>query len=222
MVAKVDIEKKFSIGQVANMIGVKEHTIRFWTSEFNHIRYSVGLGKRKYYKLNAIKQLQEIRYLMKERNLNIDNIKKLLPHCSGDKRKLSIFLLQTTPESFAKINSLFNKEQYNHAKLAQQIYKAGSKTVKSKSNNTVNRQQNNRTTVILPVNTPLFTKNTEGNSGKPTKTLVADDIGQFTHATNTNNDLKFFLTEQEIEQVINNLSDIKKCLLESKIIDNNN
>ena len=103
-----DIERRYSIGEVANLVGVREHTIRFWTSQFPHIRFIVGLGKRRYYKRIAIKQMQEIRYLMKELRFSISKIKEFLPKSSLDKRRASLLLLSFKPEIFnLKKDSLF-------------------------------------------------------------------------------------------------------------------
>ena len=79
-------KKPFSIGEVAKMIGVEIHTIRFWTEEFgDYINFTLGKGDRRYYDENAIKILQKIQTLIHTDGIRIKAIKEkkmLLPEVS--------------------------------------------------------------------------------------------------------------------------------------------
>ena len=75
-----------SIGEVAkdlNLINQKTgklntHTIRFWEKEFKQIKPKIFAGKRRYYDKNSIKVLKKIRFLLKEKGLTINGVKKFL------------------------------------------------------------------------------------------------------------------------------------------------
>tara|TARA_Y100000741_G_scaffold265876_1_gene206231 strand:- start:203 stop:592 length:390 start_codon:yes stop_codon:yes gene_type:complete len=75
-----------SIGEVAkdlNLINTKTgklntHTIRFWEKEFKQIKPKIFAGKRRYYDQESIKIIKKIRYLLKEKGLTINGVKKFL------------------------------------------------------------------------------------------------------------------------------------------------
>jgi len=75
-----------SIGEVAkdlNLINSKTgklntHTIRFWEKEFKQIKPKIFAGKRRYYDQKSIKIIKKIRYLLKEKGLTINGVKKFL------------------------------------------------------------------------------------------------------------------------------------------------
>ena len=75
-----------SIGEVAkdlNLVNPKTgklntHTIRFWEKEFKQIKPKIFAGKRRYYDQETIKIIKKIRYLLKEKGLTINGVKKFL------------------------------------------------------------------------------------------------------------------------------------------------
>tara|TARA_Y100000741_G_scaffold184332_1_gene140087 strand:- start:91 stop:471 length:381 start_codon:yes stop_codon:yes gene_type:complete len=75
-----------SIGEVAkdlNLINTKTgklntHTIRFWEKEFKQIKPKIFSGKRRYYDKKSIETLKKIRFLLKEKGLTINGVKKFL------------------------------------------------------------------------------------------------------------------------------------------------
>ena len=86
-----EIKQKFddaykSIGEVAqdlNLINAKTgklntHTIRFWEKEFKQIKPKIFAGKRRYYDQKSIKIIKKIKYLLKEKGLTINGVKKFL------------------------------------------------------------------------------------------------------------------------------------------------
>ena len=54
------------------------HTIRFWEKEFKQIKPKVFAGRRRYYDEDTIKFLRKIRFLLKEKGLTINGVKKFL------------------------------------------------------------------------------------------------------------------------------------------------
>ena len=81
-----DNEAYKTIGEVAkdlNLVNPKNgklntHTIRFWEKEFKQIKPKIFAGKRRYYDKNSIKVLKKIRFLLKEKGLTINGVKKFL------------------------------------------------------------------------------------------------------------------------------------------------
>ena len=85
------MKKKFenaykTIGEVAkdlNLINHKTgklntHTIRFWEKEFKQIKPKIFSGRRRYYDKETIKFLKKIRFLLKDKGLTINGVKKFL------------------------------------------------------------------------------------------------------------------------------------------------
>ena len=54
------------------------HTIRFWEKEFKQIKPKIFAGRRRYYDKETIKFLKKIRFLLKEKGLTINGVKKYL------------------------------------------------------------------------------------------------------------------------------------------------
>jgi len=75
-----------TIGEIAkelNLINKKTgalqtHTLRFWETKFKQIKPSVRAGKRRYYSNENLKTIKLIRFLLKEKGLTINGVKKVL------------------------------------------------------------------------------------------------------------------------------------------------
>ena len=75
-----------TIGEVAkdlNLINPKTgklntHTIRFWEKEFKQIKPQILAGNRRYYDKNTILKLKNIKFLLKDKGLTINGVKKFL------------------------------------------------------------------------------------------------------------------------------------------------
>ncbi|MDC0569554.1 MerR family transcriptional regulator [Candidatus Pelagibacter sp.] len=73
-----------SIGEVAkilNLINTKKgklntHTIRFWEKEFKQIKPKILNGNRRYYNNDTIEILKKVKYLLKDRGMTINGVKK--------------------------------------------------------------------------------------------------------------------------------------------------
>lgn len=57
-------DKTYSIGEVSQLLSVKEHTIRFWEKEFPFLNPPKNLKGRRVYRLEDIKLLQKIKKLL--------------------------------------------------------------------------------------------------------------------------------------------------------------
>ena len=75
-----------SIGEVAQILNLvnkktgnlNTHTIRFWEKEFKQIKPKIFSGRRRYYDESSILILKKIHFLLKERGMTINGVKKLL------------------------------------------------------------------------------------------------------------------------------------------------
>ena len=75
-----------SISEVAKLLNLfnsktgklSTHTLRFWEKEFKQINPKIFSGKRRYYDENTIKILKKIKFLLKEKGMTIEGVKKYL------------------------------------------------------------------------------------------------------------------------------------------------
>ena len=71
------------VAELLNMINpntgkFSTHTLRFWEKEFKQIKPKIFAGKRRYYDESSILILKKIHFLLKERGMTINGVKKLL------------------------------------------------------------------------------------------------------------------------------------------------
>ena len=75
-----------TIGEVARILNLKSrsgqktptHTIRFWEKEFKQIKPNIFSGKRRYYDSKTINILKKIQFLLKNRGMTINGVRKYL------------------------------------------------------------------------------------------------------------------------------------------------
>ena len=92
MNSKKEESKYKTIGEVAkilNLINQKNglpstHTIRFWEKEFKQIKPKIFTGNRRYYDENSINILKKIKYLLKDKGMTLNGVKKVLNSTDSD------------------------------------------------------------------------------------------------------------------------------------------
>ena len=75
-----------TIGEVTKELGLidqktgslQTHTIRYWETQFKQIKPNVRAGGRRYYSSKNIKIINYIKFLLKEKGLTINGVKKIL------------------------------------------------------------------------------------------------------------------------------------------------
>ena len=75
-----------TIGQVAKELDLidkktghlQTHTLRYWETQFRQIKPSIRAGKRRYYSQKDFKIIKFVKYLLKEKGLTINGVKKIL------------------------------------------------------------------------------------------------------------------------------------------------
>jgi DNA-binding transcriptional MerR regulator len=67
-----------TIGEVADKLDLPQHVLRFWEKKFHQIRPVKRNGGRRYYRVEDIALLGEIRALLHEQGYTIKGVQKLL------------------------------------------------------------------------------------------------------------------------------------------------
>jgi len=116
-----------SIGEVAKLLNLvnsrngklNTHTIRFWEKEFNQIKPKIFAGKRRYYDEKTISILKKIKFLLKDKGMTINGVKKYL-------LKPNPFHLDENFNSSIKIKNISLKSKIKKiSKLIKEIKKLG-------------------------------------------------------------------------------------------------
>ena len=71
------------VTRILNLVNKKTgslntHTLRFWEKQFKQIRPKILAGKRRYYDNRSIEILKKIKFLLKEKGMTIEGVKKYL------------------------------------------------------------------------------------------------------------------------------------------------
>ena len=116
-----------SIGEVAKLLNLvsqktgklNTHTIRFWEKEFSQIRPKIFSGKRRYYDNKTIEILKKIKFLLKERGMTINGVKKYLIN------KNSFDLDEFSNTTINSKNNNLKSQIVKISKLVKEIKKLG-------------------------------------------------------------------------------------------------
>jgi DNA-binding transcriptional MerR regulator len=99
-----------TISEVVKILGLKSkrgqslptHTIRFWEKEFKQIKPKIFNGNRRYYDKKNIELLKKVHFLLKDKGMTINGVKKIL----NNKESLK---LDEISNQTIKANNLKNK-----------------------------------------------------------------------------------------------------------------
>ena len=75
-----------TIGEVVKILDIKSskgrkpptHTLRYWEKEFKQIKPKILNGNRRYYDNKNIELLKKVHFLLKEKGMTINGVKKIL------------------------------------------------------------------------------------------------------------------------------------------------
>ena len=81
-----------TIGEVAKILNLynkrngslSTYTLRFWEKKFKQIRPKIFYGNRRYYDENSIIILKRIKYLLKDKGMTLNGVKKVLNSENSD------------------------------------------------------------------------------------------------------------------------------------------
>jgi len=71
-------KRYFTIGEVAQLCGVKPHVLRYWEQEFTQLRPMKRRGNRRYYQHHEVLMIRRIRELLYEQGFTISGARNQL------------------------------------------------------------------------------------------------------------------------------------------------
>lgn len=72
-----------TISEVASLLGVQQHVLRFWESKFSQVKPMKRGGGRRYYRPEDVELLQRIHHLLYSEGYTIRGVQKLLKSTRG-------------------------------------------------------------------------------------------------------------------------------------------
>ena len=100
---------------------LQTHTIRYWETKFKQIKPSIRAGGRRYYSKKDIKIINYIKFLLKEKGLTINGVKKILnekdSHSIDDAVNLGVY------KSDLKSSKVIKDKVKNISKIAKELKK---------------------------------------------------------------------------------------------------
>lgn len=78
MAREIPEKKYFKIGEVADLVGVKPHVLRYWESEFSCLKPVKSRSQQRLFRREDIDTAQQIKELLYERGFTISGAQKLL------------------------------------------------------------------------------------------------------------------------------------------------
>ncbi len=85
----IPAKRYFTIGEVAELCGVKTHVLRYWEQEFTQLRPVKRRGNRRYYQHHEVLMIRRIRDLLYEQGFTISGARNKLQEFAQGARPLS-------------------------------------------------------------------------------------------------------------------------------------
>jgi len=116
-----------TIGQAAKELDLidkktgqlKTHTIRYWETQFKQIKPSIRAGGRRYYSKKDLKIINYIKFLLKEKGLTINGVKRILNdknhHSIDDAANFGVY------KSGLKTSKVISDKIKNIAKIIKEL-----------------------------------------------------------------------------------------------------
>ena len=127
-ITKLD-EAYRTIGEVTKELGLidkktgklQTHTIRYWETQFNQIKPDIRAGGRRYYSNEIFKIIKSIKFLLKERGLTINGVKKVLDKSSVQSIDEDINISVNRPD--LKTTKIIKSKIKNISKIIKELKK---------------------------------------------------------------------------------------------------
>jgi len=99
------------VAKILNLVNTKTgnlttHTLRFWEKKFKQIKPKIFSGKRRYYDNETIEILKKIKFLLKDKGMTINGVKKQLNLNNSDLDEFSNISINTKNILKSKINKI--------------------------------------------------------------------------------------------------------------------
>ena len=82
----IPVKRYFTIGEVAELCGVKPHVLRYWEQEFTQLRPMKRRGNRRYYQHHEVLMIRRIRDLLYEQGFTISGARNRLQELAQAER----------------------------------------------------------------------------------------------------------------------------------------
>ncbi|BEU97110.1 MerR family transcriptional regulator [Acidovorax sp. DW039] len=106
----IPAKRYFTIGEVAELCGVKPHVLRYWEQEFTQLRPMKRRGNRRYYQHHEVLMIRRIRDLLYDQGFTISGARNRLQElaqleregsgAAGAQPEASTVLLESTHIEF--------------------------------------------------------------------------------------------------------------------------
>ncbi|MEO8599635.1 MAG: MerR family transcriptional regulator [bacterium] len=90
----IPAKRYFTIGEVADLCGVKPHVLRYWEQEFTQLKPVKRRGNRRYYQHHEVLLIRHIRELLYEQGFTIN----------GARNKLDGRMVEAAADDAATVN----------------------------------------------------------------------------------------------------------------------
>ena len=78
LLPSIPAKRYFTIGEVAELCGVKPHVLRYWEQEFTQLRPMKRRGNRRYYQHHEVLMIRRIRDLLYDQGFTISGARNKL------------------------------------------------------------------------------------------------------------------------------------------------
>lgn len=82
----IPAKRYFTIGEVAELCGVKPHVLRYWEQEFTQLRPMKRRGNRRYYQHHEVLMIRRIRGLLYDQGFTINGARHKLQELAQHER----------------------------------------------------------------------------------------------------------------------------------------
>ncbi|SFL93491.1 MerR family transcriptional regulator [Variovorax sp. OV329] len=82
----IPVKRYFTIGEVAELCGVKPHVLRYWEQEFTQLRPMKRRGNRRYYQHHEVLMIRRIRDLLYDQGFTISGARNKLQELVASER----------------------------------------------------------------------------------------------------------------------------------------
>ena len=80
----IPAKRYFTIGEVADLCGVRSHVLRYWEQEFSQLNPQKRRGNRRYYQHHEVVLIRKIRALLYEEGFTISGARNRLEEARGE------------------------------------------------------------------------------------------------------------------------------------------
>ena len=87
-VSPIPAKRYFTIGEVAELCGVKPHVLRYWEQEFTQLRPMKRRGNRRYYQHHEVLMIRRIRDLLYDQGFTISGARNKMQELLQAEREL--------------------------------------------------------------------------------------------------------------------------------------